>query len=309
MFKYLDVNGALATLSKGTLQFTNSFYFNDPFDCHPSLIDFSSDPGGRYGDVFKDWIRAEKRNTHDRLRENTWICSLSKINDSLLMWSHYANNHKGICSESEWKPIERDLKLVKETGCKYHVCHISAKESVELIRRAKAEGLDVTCETGPHYLVMDDSDLQEDGKFKMNPPLRSKEDRLALIEGIKDGTIDMIATDHAPHSEEEKSKGLSGSAFGIVGLETAFQIMYTSFVKTGEITLEKLVELMAINPRKRFNIPLGNDYTVWNLNKETVIDPEKFLSKGKAMPFEGRKVNGECMLTVCDGEIVYKQNS
>ena len=220
-----------------------------------------------------------------------------------------ANNHKGICSESEWKPIERDLKLVKETGCKYHVCHISAKESVELIRRAKAEGLDVTCETGPHYLVMDDSDLQEDGKFKMNPPLRSKEDRLALIEGIKDGTIDMIATDHAPHSEEEKSKGLSGSAFGIVGLETAFQIMYTSFVKTGEITLEKLVELMAINPRKRFNIPLGNDYTVWNLNKETVIDPGKFLSKGKAMPFEGRKVNGECMLTVCDGEIVYKQNS
>ncbi len=216
-----------------------------------------------------------------------------------------ANNHKGICSESEWKPIERDLKLVKETGCKYHVCHISTKESVELIRKAKAEGLDVTCETGPHYLIMDDGDLKDDGKYKMNPPLRSKEDRLALIEGIKDGTIDMIATDHAPHSAEEKSKGLAGSAFGIVGLETVFQIMYTSFVKTGEITIEKLIELMAINPRKRFNIPLGNDFTVWNLNKESQINPETFLSKGKAMPFEGMEVNGECMLTVCGGKNVY----
>ena len=157
------------------------------------------------------------------------------------------HNHKGICNESEWKPIERDLKLVKETGCKYHVCHISTKESVELIRKAKAEGLDVTCETGPHYLVLDDSDLQEDGRFKMNPPLRSKEDKLALIEGIKDGTIDMIATDHAPHSAEEKSKGLSGSAFGVVGIETAFQIMYTHFVETKEITLEKLIELIKKN--------------------------------------------------------------
>ncbi len=216
-----------------------------------------------------------------------------------------AHNHKGICSESEWKPIERDLKLVEETGCKYHVCHISTKESVELIRQAKAKGLDVTCETGPHYLILDDSDLKEDGCFKMNPPLRSKEDKLALIEGIKDGTIDMIATDHAPHSEEEKSKGLSGSAFGIVGLETAFQIMYTSFVKTGKITLEKLIELMAINPRKRFNIPLNTDYTVWDLNKEYTIKAKDFLSKGKAMPFEGMTVNGECILTVCNGNVVY----
>ncbi len=216
------------------------------------------------------------------------------------------HGHKGICSESEWKPIERDLKLVKETGCKYHVCHISAKESVELIRKAKAEGLDVTCETGPHYLIMDDSDLKEDGKFKMNPPLRSEEDRLALIEGIKDGTIDMIATDHAPHSAEEKSKGLKDSAFGIVGLETAFQLMYTNFVKTGEITLEKLIELMAINPRKRFGIPLGNDFTVWKLEKKSKINPETFLSKGRAMPFEGRKVYGECVLTVCGGKTAYK---
>ena len=215
------------------------------------------------------------------------------------------HNHKGICSESEWKPIERDLKLVKETGCRYHVCHISTKESVELIRKAKAEGLDVTCETGPHYLVLDDSDLQENGRFKMNPPLRSKEDKIALIEGIKDGTIDMIATDHAPHSAEEKSKGLAGSAFGVVGIETAFQIMYTNFVETGEITLEKLIELMAINPRERFGIPLGTDFTVWDLEKETLINPDDFLSKGKATPFEGMNVKGECVLTVCGGKVAY----
>ena len=217
------------------------------------------------------------------------------------------HSHKGICSESEWKPIERDLKLVKETGCKYHVCHISTKESVELIRKAKADGLDVTCETGPHYLVLDDNDLEESGSFKMNPPLRSEADRLALIEGIKDGTIDMIATDHAPHSEEEKSKGLAGSAFGIVGIETAFQIMYTNLVKTGVITLEKLIELLAINPRNRFNIPLGTDYTVWNLNADVIIKSEDFLSKGKATPFENTPVKSECVLTVCDGKVVYKK--
>ena len=217
-----------------------------------------------------------------------------------------AHGHKGICSESEWKPIERDLRLVKEAGCSYHVCHISTKESVELIRKAKAEGLDVTCETGPHYLVLDDNDLEENGSFKMNPPLRSKADRLSLIEGIKDGTIDMIATDHAPHSAEEKGKGLAGSAFGIVGIETAFQIMYTNLVKTGVITLERLIELMAINPRKRFNIPLGTDYTVWNLEKDVVIKSEDFISKGKATPFENTPVKSECVLTVCDGKVVYK---
>ncbi len=217
-----------------------------------------------------------------------------------------AHGHKGICSESEWKPIARDIELVKETGCSYHVCHISTKESVDIIRKAKAEGVDITCETGPHYLVLDENDLEESGSFKMNPPLRSEEDRLALIEGIKDGTIDMIATDHAPHSKEEKSKGLQGSAFGIVGIETAFQVMYTNLVKTGVITLEKLIELMAINPRKRFNIPLGVDYTVWDLEKDVTINSADFLSKGKATPFEGVPVQSECVLTVCNGKVVYK---
>lgn len=216
-----------------------------------------------------------------------------------------AHNHRGICSESEWKPIERDLKLVRETGCKYHICHISTKESVELIRQAKAEGLDVTCETAPHYLVLDENDLQENGRFKMNPPLRSPEDRAALIEGIKDGTVDMIATDHAPHSSEEKSKGLEGSAFGISGIETAFAIMYTAFVETGVITLEKLIELMAINPRLRFGIPLNTDFTVWDMEKESVVNSADFLSKGKATPFEGMKIKGECLLTVCNGKVAY----
>ena len=218
-----------------------------------------------------------------------------------------AHGHKGICSASEYEQIARDLELVKKTGCAYHVCHISTKESVELIRRAKKEGLNVSCETAPHYLVMDDSDLQEDGKFKMNPPLRSKEDKLALIEGIKDGTIEMIATDHAPHSKEEKSKGLSNSAFGIVGIETAFAVCYTGLVKTGIITLEKLIDLLAINPRKRFNIPLGKDFSVWDLNEEFTVNPEEFLSKGRATPFEGQKLFGVNLLTVCDGKVVYKK--
>ena len=217
------------------------------------------------------------------------------------------HNHKGICSESEYAQIERDLKLVEETGCKYHVCHISTKESVELLRKAKARGLDVTCETGPHYLFMDDSDLQEDGRFKMNPPLRSAEDRKALLEGLLDGTIDMIATDHAPHSAEEKAKGLAGSLFGVVGIETAFPVLYTHLVKPGILSLERLVELMAVNPRNRFKIPMGNDFAVWNLNKEVTVDPADFLSRGKATPFAGWKLQGECVLTVCDGKVVYKK--
>ncbi len=216
-----------------------------------------------------------------------------------------AHGHRGICSESEWGPIARDLKLAKETGCKYHVCHISTKESVELIRKAKAEGVDVTCETGPHYLVLDDSCLQEDGRFKMNPPLRSKEDRLALIEGLKDGTIDMIATDHAPHSAEEKSKGLEKSAMGVVGLETAFPIMYTQLVKTGVITLERLIELMSINPRRRFGLPETEDFCVFDLNEEYEINPDEFLTKGRSTPFKGEKVYGKCRLTVCDGKVVF----
>ncbi len=223
------------------------------------------------------------------------------------------HGHRGICSESEWKPIERDLKLAKETGCAYHVCHISTKESVELIRKAKADGVDVTCETAPHYLILSDKDLQEHGRFKMNPPLRDESDRLALIEGICDGTIDMIATDHAPHSEEEKGRGLEKSAMGIVGIETAFPLLYTYLVKENIITLDKLIELMSINPAKRFgfNSSLENgmpaDFTVFDLNQKYEINPDDFLSKGRATPFEGYEVYGECLMTVCGGKIAWQK--
>ena len=208
-----------------------------------------------------------------------------------------AHGHRGICSESEWRQIERDIRLADETGCKYHVCHISTKESVRLIRDAKKSGVDVTCETGPHYLLLDENDLREEGRFKMNPPLRGREDREALLEGLCDGTIDMIATDHAPHSAEEKSRGLEKSAFGIVGLETAFPLMYTYLVKKGVITLEKLIDLMAFKPRSRFDLPLEGA-TLWDLNAETAIDPARFKSKGRATPFEGWRVQGTCTMTI-----------
>ena len=217
------------------------------------------------------------------------------------------HGHRGICSESEWAQIARDIELIRETGYAYHVCHISTKESVDIIRKAKAEGLNITCETGPHYLVMNDMDLQEDGRFKMNPPIRSEEDRKALLEGILDGTIDMLATDHAPHSAEEKGRGLEKSVFGIVGLETAFPIMYTYLVKPGIMTLERLMEVMVDAPRKRFNLPLGNDFSVWDLGEEYEIDPNEFVSMGKATTFNGWKVNGRCKATVCDGKVVYKE--
>ena len=215
-----------------------------------------------------------------------------------------AHGHRGICSESEWRQIERDLKLVKEIGCDYHVCHISTKESVELIRAAKAEGVRVTCETGPHYLILCDKDIQEHGRFKMNPPLRSESDRDALIEGVLDGTIDMIATDHAPHSVEEKSRGLEKSAFGIVGLETAFPLMYTHFVRTGRMSMEKLLELMVYNPRERFGLPLDCSFSVWSLDDEYTVDPESFKTKGRATPFEGEKLFGKCVATVYNGKII-----
>ncbi len=218
-----------------------------------------------------------------------------------------AHGHKGICSESEWRPIERDVKLAAETGCRYHVCHVSTKESVEVIREAKKSGVDITCETGPHYLTLDDSFLQEDGRFKMNPPLRSPADREALIEGVLDGTIDMIATDHAPHSEEEKAKGLLGSLMGVVGLETAFPILYTELVKKGVITFEKLIEMMAIAPRKRFGLPDTGDFCVYDLNAAYVIDPAQFATKGRSTPFAGQTVYGENLLTVCDGTVVFKK--
>ncbi len=217
-----------------------------------------------------------------------------------------AHGHRGICSESEYAQVARDLELVRETGCAYHVCHISTKESVALIRAAKAEGLDVTCETAPHYLVMDDSDLREDGRFKMNPPLRSAADMDALIEGLIDGTIDMIATDHAPHSAEEKSRGLEKSAFGVVGLETAFPVLYTYMVRAGVITMQKLVEALCINPRRRFGIPLGQDFSIWDLNASYTVDPETFQTMGRATPFEGHTLRGKCLLTVVNGRVVYE---
>lgn len=234
--------------------------------------------------------------------DNSLLCG-GYIHDGAYAKAH---NHKGICSESEWGPIARDLELAAKTGCGYHVCHISTKESVEIIRQAKRSGVDVTCETGPHYLTMDDSFLQEDGRFKMNPPLRSPEDREALIEGLKDGTVDMIATDHAPHSAEEKAKGLEKSAFGVVGLETAFPILYTYLVKPGVISMETLIEKLVLNPRTRFNIPLGNDFSVWDLNARYPVAPKDFLSMGKATPFEGWLVSGKCMATFYHGKAVYQ---
>ena len=216
-----------------------------------------------------------------------------------------AHGHRGISSASEYKPIERDIGLVEKTGVDYHVCHISTKESVRLIREAKARGVNITCETGPHYLLLDDSYLQEDARFKMNPPLRSPEDREEMVRGLLDGTVDMIATDHAPHSEEEKSRGLEKSAMGVVGLETSFPLMYTHFVKTGRISLERLVELMSKNPRKRFNIDADVGFTVFDLSEEYEINPEEFLTKGRATPFKNEKVFGRCLLTVYEGKAVY----
>ena len=249
---------------------------------------------------------------------NKMIVAHCEVNDLLnggyIHKGEYAeeHNHRGICSESEWKQIERDIELVKQTGCAYHVCHISTKESVELIRQAKKDGVNITCETGPHYLVLSDKDLQEHGRFKMNPPLRDESDKKALIEGVLDGTIDMIATDHAPHSAEEKSKGLEKSNMGVVGIETAFPVMYTNFVKKNIITLEKLVELLSTNANKRFNIgseiSVGNkaDLTVFDLNEKYIVNPADFLSMGKSTPFEGTEVYGKCIMTICNGKIVWE---
>jgi len=273
----------------------------------PDCIAFSDDGKGVQNDAMMRSAMERAKALGKIIVAHCEVNSLLKggyIHDGEYAANH---NHKGICSASEYEQIARDLQLVEEVGCAYHVCHISTKESVELIRQAKARGLDVTCETGPHYLTMDDGDLQEHGRFKMNPPIRSKADKDALIAGIVDGTIDMIATDHAPHSEEEKNKGLAGSAFGVVGIETAFPVLYTYLVETGIISLEKLVDLLSRNPRERFGLPVGQDYTVWNLTKEFTVDPAAFLSKGKATPFAGWKLKGECLLTVCDGREVYRK--
>ena len=272
----------------------------------PNVVAFSDDGRGVQTDALMQSAMETAKSLNKIIVAHCEVNALLKggyIHDGVYAKEH---NHKGICSASEYEQIERDLFLAEKVGSRYHVCHISAKESVDLIRRAKNRGVDVTCETAPHYLVLDENNLQEHGRFKMNPPLRSTKDKEALIEGVLDGTIDMIATDHAPHSIEEKSKGLSGSAFGIVGLETAFPIMYTHLVKTGVISMEKLIKLMCENPRERFNIPLKTDFSVWDTQNEYKIDPNDFLSMGRATPFENETVFGKCILTVCNGKVVYK---
>ena len=290
------------TISKGE----KGEQLSDMEELAPKVIAFSDDGRGVQN---RELMRAAMEKAKKLGRIIAAHCEdNSLLNGGYINLGDYAkqHGHRGICGESEWGQIKRDIELAEETGCKYHVCHISCKESVELIRRAKKRGVDVTCETAPHYLLLDDTCLREDGRFKMNPPLRSPADREALIEGLKDGTIDMIATDHAPHSREEKSRGLEKSLMGIVGIETAFPLLYTGLVKTGIIDLPRLVELMHLNPCKRFGIDTGDDFTVFDLNACYRIDPENFLSMGKSTPFEGAEVYGKCLLTVCGGRVAYK---
>ena len=271
-----------------------------------SVIAFSDDGRGVQSEAMMERVMEQARALGKMIVAHCEDNSLLRggyIHDGAYARAH---GHRGICSESEWGQIRRDLRLAEKTGCAYHVCHISTKESVDLIRDAKARGIDVTCETAPHYLVLDESCLQEDGRFKMNPPLRGEADRLALIEGLQDGTIDMIATDHAPHSSEEKSRGLENSAFGIVGLETAFPVLYTHLVLPGLLTLPQLIRAMAVTPRRRFGIPLGTDFSLWDLQSQYTIDPADFLSMGKATPFASWPVSGRCIATVCDGRIIYQ---
>jgi len=270
----------------------------------PDVIAFSDDGRGVQSDEMMEAAMLRAKSLGKMIVAHCEINSILRggyINDGEYARAH---GHRGICSESEWGQIERDLRLAEKTGCAYHVCHISTKESVALIRDAKRRGVNVTCETAPHYLILDDSMLEEDARFKMNPPLRAREDREALIEGIIDGTIDMIATDHAPHSVHEKSLGLKKSLMGIVGIETAFPLMYTYLVKTGVITLERLIHLMSTAPRERFGITANDDYCVWDLDAEYKIDPEEFKSMGRATPFAGWTVHGKCVMTIKNGKIV-----
>ena len=249
-----------------------------------------------------------------RLAKENGKMIVAHCEDNSLLFNGYIHKgeyalkhgHRGICSESEYAQIARDLELASKIGVSYHVCHISTKESVEIIRQAKNSGVDVSCETAPHYLILDDSNLQEHGRFKMNPPIRSESDKLALIEGVKDGTIEMIATDHAPHSFEEKSKGLEKSAFGVVGIETSFASLYTHLVMNNVISLDKLIDVMAINPRKRFKLSLENEFTIFDLKTSYKVDPKDFVSMGKATPFEGMEFYGVCKLTALNGKVIYK---
>ena len=281
----------------------------------PYTAGFSDDGRGvQSGDMMRAAMREAKR--LDK------IIAAHCEDNSLLLGGYIhdgeyarAHGHRGICSESEWGQIARDLELAAETGCAYHVCHISTKESVDIIRKAKAKGVNVTCETGPHYLVFCDKDLQEDGRFKMNPPIRSEEDRAALIAGLLDGTIDMIATDHAPHSAEDKSGGLENSAMGVVGLETAFAAVYTHLVKPGILSMERLVELLHDNAAKRFGfgtpLEVGQpaDLTVFDLDEAFIVDPEQFQTMGRATPFAGMELYGVCELTMVNGKIAWQEES
>ncbi len=273
---------------------------------HEYAIAFSDDGSGVQSEEMM------RRAMEEAARLDVIIAAHCEVNDLLnggyIHDGEYckAHGHKGICSESEWGQIARDLKLAEETGCRYHVCHISTKESVDLIREAKKRGVKVTCETGPHYLVFSDEDLQDEGRFKMNPPIRSKEDRAALIEGIKDGTIDCIATDHAPHTADEKSRGLKGSAMGVVGLETAFGVCYTYLVNTGIISVQRLVELMCLNPRRIFGLEVEREanLSIFDLDKKWTVEPKEFASMGKATPFEGMQLQGKPERLIYENKLI-----
>lgn len=299
--------GALTVGEKGEL-------LSDINGLSDLAVGFSDDGRGvQNDDMMREAMRLAKEN--DQI-----ISAHCEVNE--LLFGGYirdgvysrAHGHKGIPPESEWKMVERDLKLAEEMGCRYHICHVSTKESVALIAEAKKRGLDVTAETAPHYLILTENDLQEHGRFKMNPPLGSVEDRNALIKAVLDGTIDMIATDHAPHSAEEKGKGLEKSMMGVVGIELAFALMYTHFVKTGKMSLEHLIKLLVKNPRERFKLGKGvikegekADLTVFNLEESYTVNPDEFLSMGKSTPFEGEKVWGRCKMTFANGNLVWKE--
>ena len=275
----------------------------------PEVVAFSDDGRGVQSDAMMEDAMRKAKSLGKLIVAHCEVNSLLRggyIHDGEYAKAH---GHRGICSESEWGQIKRDLELAESVGCKYHVCHVSTKESVEVIRAAKARGVDVTCETGPHYLLLDDSCLQENARFKMNPPLRSPRDREAMLEGLLDGTVDMIATDHAPHSEEEKSLGLEKSPMGVVGIETAFPLLYTHLVRTGKLSLEFLVKVMSEIPRERFGITSDPGFTVFEVGEEYTVDPKDFLSKGKSTPFEGESVFGRCLATVYNGRAVYLDQS
>ncbi len=307
--KQIDIikrDAKIAVFPYGTItKFQIGRELSDMDDIAPDVIAFSDDGKGVQNEEIMKAAMLKAKSLGKMIVAHCEDNSL--LHSGYIHDGEYAKNHghRGICSESEWGPIKRDIELVRETGCAYHVCHISTKESVELIRAAKADGVNISCETGPHYILLDDSYLQENGRFKMNPPLRSPEDREAILEGILDGTIDCIATDHAPHSAEEKSRGLEKSAMGIVGIETAFATLYTGLVKTGMLPLEELCNLLSKNPRERFGIKSDPGFTVFEVGHEYEINPDEFLSMGKATPFKGAKVYGKCLLTVYADKVVY----